>query len=284
MPKKRRRISAFFKILIALTLSCGVLVAVGFYVMRSVQPIDISPPPPSEGCVATTEEDTNNLEVEQAANASTVAGVAFSRTLPPQAVVIAYATVWQESKFYNIRHGDRDSQGLFQQRPSMAWGTPEQITDPVYSSAAFYDELVTIDGYTDMPVHEAAQAVQRSADGFAYDQHEPRSQAMTNAFTGAEGPAVHCWFDTDNAVVTDVEGAATEMERVFGIRPDQLDKAKDRQTGEMGWAMAQWAVAHAHTYGLNSVSYADRRWTMASGAQGWGESADPTPENEVVLG
>ncbi|WP_243742246.1 hypothetical protein [Actinorugispora endophytica] len=282
MPKKRRRISAFFKILIALTLACGALVAGGIYVMRSIKPLDLAEPPPEDGCEVVTEEDTDSLEVEQAANAATISGVAFARDLPEHAVVISYATVWQESKFYNIEHGDRDSLGLFQQRPSMEWGTPDQIIDPVYSSDKFYEALIEIDGYADMPVYEAAQAVQRSADGFAYDQHEARSRTMADAFTGVEGPAVSCWFPAEDAAPTDVEGAAEEMRRVFGVGPDELASA-ERQTGDLGWAMAQWAVAHARDYGLSSVTYQDRRWTLSSTQQGWGDAETPAGDGGLVL-
>ncbi|RCV47312.1 hypothetical protein DEF23_27000, partial [Marinitenerispora sediminis] len=181
VPKKRRRISAFFKILTVLTVACGVLVAGGYYVIRSVQRVELTPPPPPSGCTLTAAGDTDELEVEQAANAATISGVAFGRDLPPHAVVVAFATVWQESKFRNIEFGDRDSVGLFQQRPSQEWGDPEQLMDPVYSSGEFYDGLVEIAGYEEMPVYEAAQAVQRSADGFAYDQHERRSRTMAAA-------------------------------------------------------------------------------------------------------
>ena len=73
--------------------------------------------------------------------------------------------------------GDRDSLGLFQQRPSQGWGTAEQILNPEYSTNRFYDALVKVDGYTDMDIAEAAQAVQRSAAGEAYAQHESRRRA-----------------------------------------------------------------------------------------------------------
>lgn len=283
MPKKRRRISAFFKILIALTLACGLLVAGGVYVMRSIKPLDLSPPPPEQGCELATREDIDSLEVDQAANAATISGVAFARDLPTHAVVIAYATVWQESKFYNIGHGDRDSLGLFQQRPSMEWGTPEEIADPVYSSSKFYEELVTVDGYADMPVYEAAQAVQRSADGFAYDQHESRSRTMADAFTGREGAAVNCWYPTEEAGPADPEGAAEEMRRVFGVGPDEAGSG-EHQTGDLGWAMAQWAVAHAFDYGLGSVTYQGLRWSAESGQLGWADAgASAAGQGRVVL-
>ena len=100
---------------------------------------------------------------EQAENASLIAAIAIERGLPARAVSIALATAFQESKLVNIDYGDRDSLGLFQQRPSQGWGTAEEILDPVYSTNAFYDALVQVDGYEDMEITEAAQQVQRSA-------------------------------------------------------------------------------------------------------------------------
>lgn len=277
MPRKRRRISAFVKILFALTLACGLLVAAGIYAIRSIKPLDLTPPPPKDGCRLATEEDTDTLEVEQAANAATIAGVAFAMDLPPRSVVISYATVWQESQFFNIEYGDRDSLGLFQQRPSMDWGTPEEIIDPVYASTKFYEELVKVENYLEIPVYEAAQAVQRSADGFAYDQHTERAQVMANAFTGVEGAVVTCWFPDEEAGPTDVAAAVEEMRRVFGVGPEELGTV-ERQTGDLGWAMAQWAVAHAAAYGLTSVTYLDQQWTAESGLAGWQSLATTTQQ------
>ena len=54
--------------------------------------------------------------------------------LPERAIVVALATALQESKLENLGRGDRDSLGLFQQRPSQGWGTAEQISDPRYAA------------------------------------------------------------------------------------------------------------------------------------------------------
>ena len=96
------------------------------------------------------------------------------RGLPARAASIALATAYQESKLRNLDHGDRDSLGLFQQRPSQGWGTAKQIQDPYYATNAFYDALVKIDGYQTMRITEAAQEVQRS--GFPEAYARPRSR------------------------------------------------------------------------------------------------------------
>jgi hypothetical protein len=277
VPSKRRRISAFVKILLSLTLACGVIVAGAYYVLTTIEPIDTEPDV-EPGCRLELSDGKYDMEVAQAVNAATIGGVAFSRDLPEEAVTVAYATVWQESTFYNLEYGDRDSLGLFQQRPSQEWGEPDQILDPVSSSAAFYDELTEIDGWERLPVFEAAQAVQRSADGFAYDQHEGLSQRMAEVFTGGRGPAVTCWYDTEGLdevrdAGADAEGARAEMERVFGTDPSSLPLDEEEETGDLGWAMAIWAVTHADQYGITAVTYGDQRWHATDGGPGTAEWA-----------
>src|SRR4051812_35321192 len=123
----------------------------------------VGPLPDPEGCTATAGGHTATLSIEQAENASIIAAVAERRELPARAITIAIATALQESKLQNLDSGDRDSVGIFQQRPSQGWGSPRQLTDPYFATNAFYDALVKVDGYQDMPITEAAQAVQRSA-------------------------------------------------------------------------------------------------------------------------
>ncbi|ASU82677.1 hypothetical protein CDO52_07640 [Nocardiopsis gilva YIM 90087] len=283
MPRKQRRVSAFFKILAVLTVTCGLLLAGGYYAITSLKPLEVAEPEPTESCTITGNEDTHDIDVEQAANAATVNGVAFSLDMPEDAVVIAYATVWQESKFINIEYGDRDSLGLFQQRPSQEWGEPDQIMDQVFATRSFYEELKEVPDYQEMPVYEAAQAVQRSADGFAYDQHEDLSRVMAAAFNGSEGPAVSCWYEPETSAKSDVAGAKAELERVFGTAPDDLPVADGPQTGEIGWSMAVWAVANARDYGLRSVTYGDQRWRAAAGEDGWSTVPDGAARATLVL-
>ncbi|GAA4561618.1 hypothetical protein GCM10023176_00670 [Micromonospora coerulea] len=116
------------------------------------------------------------LNDEQTANVEAIIAATKKAGLPERAAVISIATSLQESKLENLGHlGDRndhDSLGLFQQRPSSGWGTPEQITDPEYSTTAFLKGLKQVDGWRDMPLTEAAQTVQVSAYPDAYAQWE----------------------------------------------------------------------------------------------------------------
>jgi hypothetical protein len=128
-------------------------------------------------------------DTEQAANAAIIYNVAAGRGLPAQAAVIAIATAWQESQLRNISHGDRDSQGLFQQRPSQGWGTPAQVTDPIYASNKFYDALIKIPNWQSLPVTVAAQKVQRSAFPDAYAKHEAGARAAVDVLSKTGGGA-----------------------------------------------------------------------------------------------
>jgi hypothetical protein len=121
------------------------------------------------------------LTAEQWANAQTIAQVAHDRGLPDRAVVIALATAMQESRLRNLDYGDRDSLGLFQQRPSQGWGTPEQVQDPAYAAGKFYDHLVTVPGWDTGDLTTIADSVQRSAYPLAYRKHETAATELTAA-------------------------------------------------------------------------------------------------------
>ncbi|MFG1656801.1 hypothetical protein ACGFIY_09770 [Micromonospora chersina] len=120
-----------------------------------------------------------DLNDEQLANAKAIIAATKKAGLPERAAVISIATSLQESKLENLGHlgdaNDHDSLGLFQQRPSSGWGTPEQITNPEYSTLAFLKGLKQVDGWQDMPLTEAAQTVQVSAYPDAYAQWEQQA-------------------------------------------------------------------------------------------------------------
>ncbi|WNM38655.1 hypothetical protein RMN56_26525 [Micromonospora halotolerans] len=120
-----------------------------------------------------------DLNDEQVGNAKAIIAATKKAGLPERAAVISIATSLQESKLENLGHlgdmNDHDSLGLFQQRPSSGWGTPEQITDPEYSTLAFLKGLKQVDGWQDMPLTEAAQTVQVSAYPDAYAQWEQQA-------------------------------------------------------------------------------------------------------------
>jgi cell wall-associated NlpC family hydrolase len=128
-----------------------------------------------------------SLDSAQLGNARVIYDVSVSMDLPHQAAVIAIATAMQESTLRNLGYGDRDSLGLFQQRPSQGWGTPAQIMNPVYASTAFYNALVQVPGWQSLPLTVAAQDVQHSAYPDAYAQWQPLATALVTTFSGTAG-------------------------------------------------------------------------------------------------
>ncbi|MEU9199184.1 hypothetical protein [Streptomyces sp. NPDC048332] len=235
---------------------------------------------------------TYRLTSEQAANAATISAVGTTRGMPERAVTIALATALQESALRNIEHGDRDSLGLFQQRPSQGWGTEKQIMDPVYSAGKFYERLAEVPGYSRLPLTVAAQRVQRSGFPQAYAKHEPDAALLAAALTGRAPAALNCDPPRSTAATGGTAKVRAALVRSFGkdVLPSEDAAAQPPAAGaaagtgslsvpvqaarragqdgvpQRGWELAHWAVAQSEALGIDEVAYAGKKW--ASGA-GW---------------
>lgn len=249
---------------------------------------------------------------EQAVNAATITAVGTARNLPEEAVTIALATALQESALRNLDHGDRDSLGLFQQRPSQGWGTPEEIMDPAYSAGMFYDHLVEVPGYTDLPLTVAAQRVQRSGFPDAYAKHEPDARLLAAALTGRSAATLTCDGRPGADRMKGPDAVRAALVRDFGrdvLQPAGADVSakptsapaagaagsaggSDGRTvtlpvtagagsgagtqerlEQRGWQLAHWAVANASSLHLERVSYAGREWTAGNTDSKWHPTA-----------
>lgn len=279
-----------------------VLAAAGFVAFRT----GVGPLPDPQGCTATIGGVEVNLTTEQAENAALIVAMSIKRGMPARAASIALATAYQESKIYNIDHGDRDSIGLFQQRPSQGWGTRKQILDPVYSTNKFYDALENVDGYEQMRVTVAAQTVQRSAFPEAYADHEEDARVLASALTGeATGGRFSCVADSPRGANSDQlddsglvprasvvreeiqnalgdvslggfapggvstghkEGSAHYDGRAIDIFVRPISAANKRR----GWAIAQYLVAQSDRLSIQTVIFDGKIWTSgARSDQGW---------------
>ena len=186
------------------------------------------------GCQAGTGDNAVALDFGQAADAATVAAVAVRDTCQARALTIAYATAFQESKLENLTYGDRDSVGIFQQRPSEGWGSAAQLQDPAYAAQAFFGALVKVPNYTTIPVYQAAQDVQHSADGYAYQQYAQTGALLAADYTAAPH-AVTCWYNParrprarTSPRKLDLHGAAEELDR--RVRHAGARRGADRVT------------------------------------------------------
>ncbi len=261
--------------------------------------------PGSEQCTATVAGREVGLEVEQAENAALITAISVQRGLPARAASIALATAYQESDLYNVEFGDRDSLGLFQQRPSQGWGTEEQVLDPVYSTNAFYDALTDVDGYEGLEITVAAQEVQRSGFPMAYADHEQDARTLASALTGNSRAAFTCDIDDDaDPASTELTGvgltprAATlrqDLLAVFGkdlplggyapqgVSTGHMDgsahyagravdvfvRPVDAANKTRGWAIAHYLVAQAERLEVATVIFDGRIWTARRSGQGW---------------
>lgn len=144
----------------------------------------------SAGTVAGPVRDAPEWNAEQQANVRTIVTIGQARGVPAWGWVVAVATAMQESGLRNLSGGDRDSIGLFQQRPSQGWGSPTQLRNPAYQSERFFQALHAVEGWQQLPLTVAAQAVQRSAYPDAYARWTDDALALVTAVAAGAGTAL----------------------------------------------------------------------------------------------
>ncbi len=192
------------------------------------------------------------------------------------------ATVYQETGIRNLDYGDRDSVGLFQQRPSQGWGTAEQLMDPYYATGKFYDALVKIDGWETGDINDVAQQVQRSGYPEAYRDHEERRPGAGQhpdrplpRRLQLPGP------DRDSRATR--PGWPRSLRKTFGSWTSRsVGHARCRgrapRRTRLAWAYAHHAVANAKYYGVTRSVVGDRQWqTQDINLPEWSPHRRPWP-------
>jgi hypothetical protein len=257
--------------------------AIGVWVWwnGSVGPVAIRP-----HCTFADGGNTTELDPDQAGNAATITAIAGRRRMPARAASIAVATSLQESKLRNIEYGDRDSLGLFQQRPSQGWGTQKQILDPVHATNAFYNALAKVDGYQTLPITEVAQKVQHSAFPAAYAAHEPQARLIASTLSGYAPGGFNCVL-RPSSVKAQVVSSGGITPRAKAVRTAAgLETGRTAPTvaasgttltyalptpagNRSAWALASWAVARADGLVITRVDVAGQRWDRQQSTDGW---------------
>jgi hypothetical protein len=175
-------------------LALGAVALLGAGAMLALAAAALAPTTACTPSAGGTAAVLGSFDADQRANAVTIVRVGSQLQVPSRGWVIAVATAIQESDLRNLGNlgarNDHDSLGLFQQRPSQGWGSPAQLTDPVYAATAFYRALLRIPHWSTLPLTVVAQAVQRSAYPDAYAPHEPAAAALVNAAAAQLGLAV----------------------------------------------------------------------------------------------
>jgi hypothetical protein len=272
---------------VAVVMTLAIVVTVGALVVVDRLGKHLALRLPRHACVVDTGSGLEvPLDADQMANAATVSAVGITVQMPERAVVVALATAFQESKLRNLPHGDRDSIGLFQQRPSMGWGTREQILDPAFATNRFYDALVKIDGYENLEITKVAQQVQKSAYPEAYADHEQEGRVLASTLRGHSPAGLGCQLH-DITRASDGAAVAADLNAQLGVSVVQ-DGALLTVTApstELAWAAGQWAVARADAYGIDQVHVADRVWERGTGsaAAEWSTGQPgPTPTTVTI--
>ena len=266
-------------ILLGALVAAGTLVAI---VLTDRQPVR------GEYCTADVGATHAQIDIEQARWATLISAIAQRRGLPPRATTIAIATAFQESRIHNIDYGDRDSVGLFQQRPSQGWGTQEQLMNPTYAINAFYDALVKVEGYETMIITDAAQKVQLSGFAGAYAQHENSARALASALRGYSIAAFSCSINPTGGGLT--TAVSTDVLAAFGQIPVRtsntaivlplIGAASDVEA--RGWGLAHYAVGNAARLQIASVSFDGQQWTAADSPNGWLPAPTARPDRVVI--
>ncbi|WP_410585448.1 C40 family peptidase [Amycolatopsis sp. lyj-108] len=204
--------------------------------------------PPETGIGRIVKDPTPAPSAEQLDIARTIVTVVRQRGLPRRAAVLAISTGLVESKLANLDYGDRDSLGVYQQRPSQGWGTPAQILNPVYATNAFLDRLVAIPGWDTLPPGQAQQRVQRSGFPDRYAPRESEAARITNAvWNDTAPPAAPVRRPTETADLP--AGCVDDGGSDIPISPNEVDRTKlpagyqypadPRQRAAVTYALAQ---------------------------------------------
>jgi hypothetical protein len=294
----------------------ALLAGLGWFAIRE----EVVPFLAPDQCTAEVGDHTVVLEPSQARYAGLITAIAVQRGMPARAASIALAAAYQESNLRNLGGGDRDSAGLFQQRPSQGWGTLDEVRDPVHATNAFYDALAKVEGYQKLEITEAAQEVQRSGYPDAYADHEADARALASALTGNSPQGFSCRLGDgdgdDDAMSLQASGLTS---RADAVRRDLVARFPDQPlggftpggvaTGHMagsahyegravdlfvrpvspanrtrGWAIAQYLVSQADRLAIRTVIFDDRIWTAGGkSGDGWRDYDPPERSGDPAI-
>jgi hypothetical protein len=262
------------------------------------------------------------LDAAQVANARIVVGVGQELGVPDRAEVIALATALQESSLRNLSGGDRDSAGLFQQRPSAGWGSYAQVTDAVFASATFYSRLAKVPQWQRLPLAQAAQSVQLSAYANAYGRWEPVATSLQHALSQGSSSLADCMegegpsadpstqqeamgpdgLTATTRYVRDLVVDAFDVHDIGGYCPGGCTNGhvsnSDHYTGRAidvmltpmddahhrtGNAIASWAAANASRLNIKYVIWDRHIWSESRADEGWRPYRHPSGRSSATL-
>jgi cell wall-associated NlpC family hydrolase len=236
--------------------------------------------------------DGTRLSSEQAANASIIVAVAEQQGAGTAGAVDAVDAAFTEARLINVPTGDRDSLGLFQERPSQGWGTPAQILNPVYATGQFLNHLMALPSWQDLAPASAAQAVERSAFPDRYQQWIQPANQLVAGLSGSGGctnadatsriatalPAGYSLpAGTPSPVITAIQYALAQLGKPYvwgGIGPDAYDCSGLTMQAYLAAGFAIPRTTYAQVYAGQSIYTTDQ---LAPGDLLFIEGTDPGP-------
>ncbi|MGP3775469.1 C40 family peptidase [Streptomyces sp. SDT5-1] len=241
---------------------------------------------------------------EQIPNAKAILGAGVALKVPSRGQAVALATALQESGLRNLAYGDRDSLGLFQQRPSKGWGSAEQVRDPAHAATKFYESLLKVPGWQSMTIAQAAQAVQQSGFPGAYAKWEPLATALqkalaapqsatagsgTHAGTGPEDQSVDsdadaCGIGADGGQFGAIPtGSVPKGYKVPANAPKSVRTAIRWGLGQLGTPY-QWGGECSNAHGRDPMGRCDCSSLMQASYKAGGVSLSRTTYTQVKEG
>ncbi|MEV7145058.1 C40 family peptidase [Streptomyces sp. NPDC093084] len=244
---------------------------------------------------------------DQVPNSKTIQATGVAMNIPARGQIVALATALQESGLRNLTYGDRDSLGLFQQRPSQGWGTANEILDPVHASTKFYKGLEKVSGWQSLSIAQAAQAVQKSGFPEAYAKWEPLATALqqaiapllqkagdpspspspsspTNASTPSLSTASNCSEEGDGTDFGTIPAGTLPVDyKIPATAPTKVQTAIRWALGQLGTPY-QWGGTGTRSHGTDAMGRCDCSSLMQQAYKAAGVTLPRTTYTQVKDG
>lgn len=203
---------------------------------------------------------------KRVANAADIIAVGKGMGVPERGIIIALMTSLQENALENTPDGDRDSVGLFQQRPSAGWGTAEQVHDPKYAAAAFYGGpegpnhgnppgLLDYPGWESKGLGEAAQMVQISAYPYEYSKWENTARQLYSVLSGVDGNTTYgkqsCPNNKGSEGSKDEGSKDSDKPQKLTVEADGVHTDKEKEVRDTILAKAREGLGGSYAQGRN---------------------------------
>ena len=119
-------------------------------------------------------------------NAAAIHTIALERGLPERASLIAITASMADTGLTSLTADDETTGiGVFAQEPAPDTGDAEQLADPYFAAGRFFDRMVDIDDWLDMPPAQVARVMQGADQGTVYAQNQASARVVVTMLQGS---------------------------------------------------------------------------------------------------